>query len=188
MQRAWLHDHPAQPEILRLLFRKADAMKERILVTYATRAGSTTQVAAAIAETLTARGYQVDLTPVKENPPVAQYHAVVLGSAVRFGQWLPEAIKFVESNRGALNQMPTAFFAVHILNTGDEETSRAARRAYLDPVRKLVQPKCEAFFAGVGDLAKVSLIERLIGKAVKSPEGDFRDWAAIRGWAETIAL
>jgi hypothetical protein len=67
------------------------SMKKRILVAYATRAGSTAEIAQAIAETLTARGYAVDVRPVKEKPSLDGCAAVVLGSAVRMGAWLPEA-------------------------------------------------------------------------------------------------
>lgn len=59
-------------------------MNQRILVTYATRAGSTAEVAAAIGESLAARGYAVEVKSVKEKPGVAGYSAVVLGSAIRY--------------------------------------------------------------------------------------------------------
>jgi menaquinone-dependent protoporphyrinogen oxidase len=72
------------------------------------------------------------------------------------------------------------------MNMGGDEASRKARLAYLDPVRKLVVPKYEAFFSGVGDMSKVSFLEGLIGKLVKSPAGDFRDWDTIRAWSQTV--
>ena len=163
-------------------------MNQKVLIAYVSRAGSTQEVAQAVAEELTKRGCAVDVRPAVKVTSIEGYTAVVVGSAVRFGSWLPEAVKFVEQNRAALNNLPTAFFAMHLLNTGDDEASRAARMAYLDPARKLVKPEAEAFFSGVGDLNKVSLFERLIGKMVKSPEGDFRDWSKIRAWAQEIRL
>ncbi len=161
-------------------------MNQKVLVAYASRSGSTMEVAQAVAHELTNRGYAVDMRMAKQVSSLDGYAAVVVGSAVRYGQWLPEAVKFVEQNQAALKQMPTAFFAVHLMNMDEDETSRKARLAYLDPVRKLVMPKSEAFFSGVGDPSKVSFLERLIAKAVKSPEGDFRDWAKIRDWAQNI--
>ena len=163
-------------------------MNQKVLVTYASRAGSTMEVAQAVAKELTDRGFAVDLLPVKKVNHVNGYQAVVVGSAVRMGQWLPEAVKFVEQNQSTLSQVPTAFFAVHLMNMGNDEASRTARQAYLNPVRKLVKPQYEAFFSGVGDMSKVSFLDGLIGKMVKSPEGDFRDWDAIRGWAQEILL
>lgn len=161
-------------------------MNAKTLVAYTTRAGSTAGVAQAIAETLSAQGAAVDLLLIKDVKDLSSYRAVVLGSAIRFGAWLPEAVKFVERNQSILNQLPTAYFVVHLQNLGQDEASRTARTAYLNPVRKLVQPRKEAFFAGVGDWSKVSFFEGLIAKMVKAPEGDFRDWNTIRAWAEDL--
>ena len=161
-------------------------MNAKILITYATRCGSTAEVAAAIGKVFCERGASVDVLPLKDVKSIESYQAVVLGSAVRIGAWLPEAVKFVEQNQARLNQMPTAFFTVHLNNTGDDEASKTARHAYLDPVRKLVAPAAEAFFAGVGDFSKVNLLERMMAKFVKSPIGDFRDWTKIRAWAENV--
>ncbi len=161
-------------------------MKTKILVAYATRAGSTAQIADKIGQVLAAQGVAVDVMPLKNVSIINSYHAVVLGSAVRIGGWLPEAVKFVEKNKDELSQMPTAFFAVHLLNLGNDEASRQARLAYLDSVRKLVKPNQEAFFAGVGDWKRVSFLEGLMGKMVKAPEADLRDWEAIRSWAEAL--
>lgn len=161
-------------------------MNNRILVTYATRAGSTVEVAAAIGETLGARGFSVDVKPVKENPQVDGYQAVLVGSAIRFGQWLPEAVEFVKNNQQALNRVPVALFTVHIMNLGDDEQSRGNRMAYLSAVRPLIKPVDEVFFPGEIDPARLSFLERLIGQIVKSPVGDFRDWDKIRGWANAV--
>lgn len=163
-----------------------NSMNQKVLVTYASKAGSTMEVAQAVAKELNNRGFTVDVRPVKQVTSVDGYTAVVVGSAVRIGSPLPEAVKFIEKNAPALSKLPVAFFTVHLMNMGDDDTSRKARLAYLDPARKLVTLKHEAFFAGVGDMSKVSFFEGLIGKMVKSPEGDFRDWKAISGWAQSI--
>lgn len=161
-------------------------MADKILVAYATRCGSTVEVAQAVAKTLTARGFSTDVRLVKQVASVTDYHAVVIGSAIRFGQWLPEAVQFVAQNSAALTRLSCAFFAVHVLNQGDDEASRNARLAYLDPVRKLVPSAEEAFFAGALDIKKVNFLERVIARMVKSPEGDFRDWQKIDAWSKTI--
>ena len=161
-------------------------MTKKILVAYATRAGSTAEIARVIGETLAAGGAAVDVLPIRSVTDLTGYQAVVLGSAVRYSSLLPEAVKFVEQNKAALEQRPLAIFAAHILNMGSDEASRQNRHVYLDAVRKLVPPRAEACFAGVGDLKKVSFIEGLIGKMVKSPIGDYRDWPAIRSWSESL--
>lgn len=161
-------------------------MNNRLLVTYATRAGSTVRVAEAIAIVLRKRGFLVDITPIKENPGVKGYQAVLIGSAIRRGSWLPEAINFVKINKEALRRVRVALFTVHMLNRGDDEQSRLNREAYLDALRPLVLPVDHVFFPGKIDPARLSLIERLIVRSVKSPVGDFRDWDKIGGWADKL--
>ena len=162
------------------------AVNKKVLVTYASKAGSTMEVAQSIAKDLTDRGFAVDIRPVKQVAGVDGYSAVVHGSAIRMGNVLPEVVKFVETNAAALKKIPTAYFALYLMNQGEDEANRKARGAYLDALRKLVSPSHEALFTGVGDMSKVSFIEGLIGKMVKSPEGDFRDWKAISTWSQAI--
>ena len=161
-------------------------MDNRILVTYATCAGSTAEVAAACAETLAARGYAVDVKPVKEKTQLTGYSAVVLGSAIRMGNWLPEAVDFVKANQAALNALPTALFTVHMLNTGDDETSRTARGAYLNAVRPLLNSAEAVYFEGKMDFSRLSFLDRAIAKMVKAVEADHRDWGQIKQWASAV--
>jgi len=165
-------------------------MNNRILITYATRTGSTAEVAEAIGEVLASRGFVVDIKPMKEKPSLDRYNAVVLGSAIRLGSWVTEALDFIKENQARLNQIPTAIFTVHMLNTGDNESSRAARQAYINPVRQLITPEAEAFFAGNLDLAKLSFVDRVITKLVAAETGpkvgDFREWEKIRDWAHKV--
>jgi len=164
-------------------FGKENNMGNKVLVSYATRCGSTAEVAEAIAKTLAGRGASVDLKAVKDNPGLAGYTAVVLGSAIRMGSWVGEASDFVQANQAALNSLPTAIFSVHSNNLGEDETSRAARGEYHKAVRALITPAAEAFFAGKIDLAKMSFLDRLITKMMKAEEVDYRDWDKISAWA-----
>ncbi len=161
-------------------------MTKRVLVTYATRAGSTVGVADAIGAELKRRGLDVDIQPVTANQTVDAYEAVILGSAIRMANWLPEMVEFIKTNQSALRSRPVALFTVHILNTGADETSRAARLAYLNTVRPFVNAVDEVFFTGRIDLETLSFVDRLMVKMVKSPIGDFRDWDGIRAWSSAI--
>lgn len=157
-------------------------MTKRILVTYATRAGSTREVAAAIGESLSRRGYAVDVRSVKERPDPAGYQAVILGSAIRMGKWLPEAVDYVSANQAALGRMPVALFTVHMLNTGEDDASQTNRRAYLDAVRPLLNEPEEIFFTGAMDYSRLSFLDRTIARMVGSSETDQRDWEQIEAW------
>ena len=161
-------------------------MNQRILIAYATRGGSTAEIAAAIGESLAARGYSVDVKSIKEKPNPAPYAAVVLGSAIRMGGWLPEAVDFVKANQAALNSMPVALFTVHMLNSGDDEASRAARAAYLNAVRPLLQDAETVYFEGKMDFSRLSFLDKVIAKMVKAVEADRRDWGQIKQWANAV--
>ena len=159
----------------------------RILVAYATKAGSTAEVAAEIGRVMESKGgCEVDVHPVGKLEGVSGYDAVIIGSAIRVGKWLPEALKFVEKHRDALGQVPVAFFTVCLTLSEDTEENRREVATYLDPVRDLVQPVDVGLFAGVMDCSKLPFILRLMMKKMKSPEGDFRDWEAIRAWAGQV--
>lgn len=163
-------------------------MSGRMLVGYATRTDSTKEVAEAIGDVLSERGYSVDVKALKDQPSVRGYDAVVLGSAVNGGAWLPEAVGFIESHRTELQSLPVSVFCVHIMNLGDEPKQRAKRLAYLNPIRKLIRPQSEAFFAGKGPSSEdTSLIMRWAFRAFGGGgEGDCRDWSAIRRWAQGL--
>jgi menaquinone-dependent protoporphyrinogen oxidase len=165
-----------------LTFGEENTMNNRILITYATRAGSTTEIAAAIGQSLGQRGLAVDVKPVKDAPDLNGYQAVIMGSPVRMGRWLSEAVTFIEANQAALTQVPVALFTVHMRNVEDDEVSRAARLAYLDAVRPLLEDAEEVYFEGAMDFSRLSFVDRLIAKAVGAVEADNRDWDKIRGW------
>lgn len=177
---------PPEVKTPELTYGKENEMNKRILVTYATRAGSTVEVASAIGEILAARGYSVDVKPVKEKPSLDGYQSVLIGSAVRMGQWLLEAVDFLKTNQIPLKSLPVGLFTVHMNNLGDDELSRTNRLAYLDTVRPLVKAESEVFFAGKMDMSKLSFIDRTVARMVGSKDEDVRDWIKIRAWAKTI--
>ncbi|MRS02731.1 flavodoxin [bacterium] len=162
-------------------------MTKQILVTYATRAGSTGEIAEAIGQSIASHGFVVDVKPVLEKPSLDGYEGVVIGSAVRMGQWLPEAAEFLKTNQSALMKMPTAIFTVHILNLADDQTSQTYRESYITALKPLVQPVDSAFFGGKLDYKRVKFADRLIGRLVKAVESDSRDWDKIRGWGSDLA-
>ncbi len=180
---------PPEFDMIDTSLGEQDTMSKKILITYATKAGSTVEIAAVIGESLSKRGFSVDVKPVSENPSLDGYQAVLMGSAIRMGSWLPEAVDCIRQNQAALNQLPTSIFTVHMLNYRDDETSRTARQAYTAPVRELLPSADEIFFRGKLDYQTLSFFDRMIAKAVANPNdppGDFRDWDAIRGWAEDL--
>lgn len=167
-------------------------MLNKILVTYASRSGSTAGVAEAIAKTLTEGGAQVDVMPIQNVEDVSAYQAVVVGSAIRGARWLPEAIKFIRTHQSTLRSKPFAMFTVCItLAMSNTEKYRSAVAGWVAPVRALVRPTSEALFAGMLDFKKLpfnwkTLQLRLTVALGIFPRGDHRDWEAIRIWAENL--
>jgi menaquinone-dependent protoporphyrinogen oxidase len=155
----------------------------KILVTYATRAGSTFEVASRVAEVLRAAGATVDVKPVPAVHEVKGYDAVIVGSAIRMGQWLPEAVAFVQAHCETLSHIPTAYFLVSGFLRDDTPEMQRKVLAYLDPVRKILEPTSIGMFAGKMDYSEMDGLDRSIAEAVSSSEGDWRNWEAIRGWA-----
>jgi menaquinone-dependent protoporphyrinogen oxidase len=168
-------------------------MSNKILVTYASRTGSTAGVAEAIGKTLAENGAQVEVRPMQDIKDLAPYKAVVAGSAIREGKWLPEAMQFVETHQATLARKPFAAFLVCMTLAMKNEKYRQGVKDWLEPVRKLVKPVSEGFFAGVLDLSQVpslrtSLMFRFsIAFGIWS-EGDHRDWRAIHDWASNLVV
>jgi menaquinone-dependent protoporphyrinogen oxidase len=166
-------------------------MSNKILVTYASRAGSTAGVAEAIGQSLAESGAQVEVRPMIDVKDLAPYRAVVAGSAIRGGQWLPEAMQFVQTHQATLARKPFAAFLVCMTLSMPNNKYREGVADWLKPVRALVRPVSEGLFAGALDISKVpSFSDRLkfrlsVAFGVWS-EGDHRDWNAIRAWAESI--
>jgi menaquinone-dependent protoporphyrinogen oxidase len=168
-------------------------MSNKILVTYASRAGSTAGVAEAIGKILAENGTQVDVLPMKDVKDLSQYRAVVAGSAIHGAKWLPEAMQFMQTHQTALSRKPFAAFMVCItLAMSNGEKYRPGLAEWLQSVRELVRPVSEGLFAGALDFGKLpitpnTLLMRLAVALGIFPLGDHRDWNAIRVWADDLA-
>ena len=176
---------PEPPPIDLKAYTYGEDHEKRILIAYASATGSTAEVAAEIGKTISEIGYRVEVEPIREKPALNSFDAVLLGSAVYYSNWLPEAVEFVQVNQEALKRVPVAVFTVHIQNLGDEDPSRRNRLAYLNEIRPLLQPVDEAFFAGRFDRrgAKI-MFPGLIARFV--PTMDLRDWEKILSWAQSV--
>ena len=163
-------------------------MNQRVLIAYATFAGSTQQVAVDIGKTLGERGFAVDVIPALENPPVNGYEFVLIGSAVHGSCWLSEATEFVEANQSALKRVPVALFSVCLSGLAKDEAQLAsARDTIYGPVRAFATPVAEILFAGKIDRRGVAL--GLPGWLARFfPTLDLRNWDRIRGWAQELSI
>ncbi len=170
-----------------------DSMGKKILVVYASSAGSTAGVAEAIGRTLAEHDAAVDVRPVTSVTDLGGYNAVVVGSAIHGGKWLPEALQFVKAHRSELAQKTFAAFLVCMAMSMDNEMYRQGVSEYFEPVRQLVSPVSEGRFAGAVILKNLRPFpDRLIVRGICASgawkEGDYRDWDAVRAWSEQLSV
>jgi menaquinone-dependent protoporphyrinogen oxidase len=164
-------------------------MNEKILVTYATLANSTAEVAQAIGQRLRDTGAEVDVYPAGMVVDMRPYRAAVVGSGVRWGKPYEEAVTFLKERQQALRKIPTAYFIVCGTMREDTEENRRRASSYMDALRASapgVQPFAMELFGGRVEGEKVSLLLRFMLKLKKKRAGDYRNWDAIRAWAEEL--
>jgi len=164
-------------------------MEKRVLVVYASKYGSTAQIAEKIGLRLKKAGLEVDVIPADQVKGLEGYRAVVLGSGVYAGQWLKGAADFLKKHEKALAHMPVWFFSGGPTGIGDPVELMKGLRfpETLEPVAERIKPRDIAFFHGVIDMDKLKFAEKMTVRALKAPVGDFRDWESIHAWADRIA-
>ena len=154
------------------------------LLAYASRFGSTQEVAEVIAAVLRETGLKVDLQPMAEVRTLADYHAVVVGAAIYNAKWNAVAHQFVSKYQEALTQLPVAIFTLGPLSASDA-ARRNSRRQLDNELTKYpwLKPVAVEIFAGKYDPSKpgMGFFDRFV------PARDVRNWHAIRVWANTLS-
>jgi menaquinone-dependent protoporphyrinogen oxidase len=161
-------------------------MEKRVLITYASKYGSTGGVADAIGKELCSKEVAADVVLIKNAGNISSYQGVVIGSAIYMGKWMSEAVDFLKKNKDILRQVPVAYFVVCMTLSQPTEKNRAEALSYMDPILKAVpeiKPVAIGTFAGALDYNNLSWLNKKILKSKGTPEGDFRDWNAIGAWA-----
>ena len=185
----------------------------KILVTYATMAGSTAEVAEAVAEELAAAGLETEVLPLSQVESLAGYDGVVVGGPMIMG-WHRAARRFLRKHRRAFQRIPLAVFvlAMRLTEGGergvdglpvfvDDELPVAPEQAgrltfrerytrlsnYLRPIQKATrpyQPASIGVFGGRLEYGRLPWWAVMFAMLiVRAPAGDHRNWPAIREWA-----
>ena len=148
-------------------------MKKRVLISYASRCCSTGGVAEAMGQVLCGMGASADIPLVANVNDLSPYHAVIVGSAIRRGKWVREAVGFVKDNQDMLGRWPIAYFVVCLTMKDNTAENRSTVMAYLDPVRKeapKIQPVAVGLFPRGGQLRQAVIC----GQDDVASEGSFR--------------
>jgi len=163
-------------------------MPAAVLVGYATRSGSTQEIAEAIAAVFRGRGLAVDLQPLRNVRTLAGYRMLVLGAPLYMFRWHKDSLAFLSRHQKALTKLSVAVFALGPFH--DEEKEWQEVRAQLD--KELAKfswlaPVAHAVFGGKFDPTKLRFPFNLIPAMKKMPASDIRNWDAIRAWASDLA-
>jgi menaquinone-dependent protoporphyrinogen oxidase len=162
-------------------------MSTSVLVGYATRYGSTQEVAEVIAATLSEGGFGVDIQPLREVRSLAGYRAVVLGAPLFMFHWHKDALTFLSRHCKALKERPVAVFVLGPIHDPYDEQEWLNSRNQLD--KELANfpwftPVALELFGGKYDPESLRFPLKMF--AGKEPASDIRDWTAIRLWAESL--
>lgn len=156
-----------------------------ILIAYASKHGATREIAEHIAEKLRQMGKETEIKAVDAVEHPERYEALVIGSAIYYGSWLKVATEWVHQNQAILAARPVWLFSSGPLGIEVKDTEPQPKE--IAEFQKTIGPRGQQLFFGAIDHDHLSFAERMMVKAVRAPEGDFRDWEAIDAWAASIA-
>lgn len=162
---------------------------KRVLVGYASRFGSTREIATRIAGLLRNSGNEVDVASVGEIAHVDAYDVVVFGSGVYDGSWTAEATELVRRHASVLARKPVWLFTVGSFGDRHPIVGGLVKKEpkEIGEFEQALHPRDYRVFAGVIDLDHWPAWGRLLFKALGGRAGDNRNWPDIDAWAGEIA-
>ena len=156
----------------------------KVLVTAASKHGTTTEIAEAIADVLRSTHLDVDVIPPDDVQTIADYDAVVLGSGVYAGHWLKSARAFVARHELELQGRAVFLFSSGPIGDPPRPLEDPLEVATIDDSTMAIDHRV---FAGRLVESDLGTGERLVIKMLRAPYGDFRSWDDITDWARAIA-
>jgi menaquinone-dependent protoporphyrinogen oxidase len=156
----------------------------KVLVSVASRHGSTLQIAECIREELEALGMRAHVVEPDMVVDLSRYDAVVLGSAVYSGRWLAPARKLAARLAPELRQRPLWLFSSGPI--GDPAKPLQPSAEALELARTL-NARDHQVFNGRLNRDMLGLTERAVVRIVGAASGDYREWLEIGAWARGIA-
>jgi menaquinone-dependent protoporphyrinogen oxidase len=163
-------------------------MEPCVLVTYATRSGSTEELARTIADVLRENGLPVELLPAKNVRSLERYSAVVLAAPLYMFRLHKDARRFLSMHRDALIKIPVALFVPGPFENEEKQFADARRQLDKELTRfSWLTPVAQHIVGGKFDPAGLGFPFNLIPAMRRIPASDARDWEAIRAMAKDLA-
>lgn len=168
-------------------------MSESVLIAFATRYGSTKEIAEKIGQILIQSGFEVDVLPCKKVEKIESYHFIVIGTPYYIGSMLKESKNFLIKNQDILSRKQVAFFALGPI--GDTEKELTDTQNQLENELKQYpwfKPISTVMFGGKYDPDKLRFLDKLLTKPPASPlhnlaANDARNWDDINSWAKNLS-
>ena len=155
----------------------------KVLVTAASRYGSTREIGDRIAVVLSDGGFEVVVCAPEAVDGVDEYDAIVVGGAVYAGRWPRDGRELLAREAAGLASKPVWVFSSGPVGDPPKPLGLPEGIAeLLDPI----SPRQHVVFCGKLDRTVLRLGDKAIAAALNAPEGDFRDWTAVEAWAETV--
>lgn len=160
----------------------------RVIVAYASRMGSTREIAEVVADELRQTDHTVTIAPCSAAPDAAGFDAAIIGSALYGRRWMPDADHYVRRQARHLTNRPTYLFQsgpCRVATPG--VTPMASPRAVRRIIRRagLADP---VTFSGRIDPTQPPTWRWTRWNATSVASGDFRDWNVIRAWGYAIGI
>jgi menaquinone-dependent protoporphyrinogen oxidase len=157
---------------------------DRVLVAFASQGGSTAEIAQTVGIVLLEAGCDIDVRPARQVERLTGFTAVVVGSGLYHGAWLPEAFKFLQRHRVALSDVP-----VWLFDSGPLDCSAEGRLLPLPTgvanLARSIGARGHNTFGGKLGITGLSLEERML--VLEGHGGDYRNFDDVRSWAGRIA-
>jgi menaquinone-dependent protoporphyrinogen oxidase len=162
-----------------------------VLIAYATRYGSTAEVARFIARVLADAGLPTELLNVEERSDIEDVRALILGTPIRMEKPLPEILRFARDHGNIIGSVPCYVFSLGAWMRNDTAESRDKTRGFLQPLLDITgEPAALAMFGGRIDYDLLSFMWRMVARRDDTglmAEGDGRSWDEILAWSKSIA-
>ena len=165
-------------------------MSIKVLVTFASRAGSTAEIADVIAEQMLRSGCDADLQKMNRVVTLRPYDAVVLGAPLYAGHFPGEVRGFLLRHREPLSRLRPWLFALGPTRP-EPDDYQAARRQALDELAQYswFRPAELKIFGGRLSIEHLPFPYNLFRRMKDFPlkACDQRNWTEIRAWAQEAA-